>query len=137
MGRDYFVAPQQPNLRLPLLLAHLLISSPLYRSSTQPTHLLTMFSRVATVTRGPMRSVASRGFSVGAAATLRSTQHLSFGAAALVVTGGLVAVASQQQQQQAPASCTPAKFPYTGVPGTANERSFIVSYVAAVRADSC
>lgn len=84
-----------------------------------------MFSRVASAARGPLRRVATRGLSVGAAATASSSNKLSFVAGgAVVLAAGLTAIATQQQDT--PTQCA-ASIPYVGVPGTANERTFIVS----------
>lgn len=92
-----------------------------------------MFSRVAsTVARAsPARAAAAtRRFSSAAAAVTSQTSFQSFRLAvgAAAVAGGVVLV-NNQRQEASPATCAAkaASFPYTGVPGTANERSFIVS----------
>lgn len=94
---------------------------------------LIMFSRVAHLARGPLRRVASRGFSARSAAALPGSRKVSLlaGSAAVVAAGLAVATT---QQQQAPAHCHHEKFPYTGVPGTSFERTFIVSYSDALSA---
>lgn len=93
----------------------------------------TMFSRVAsTVARAvPVRAAAAtHRFSSAAAAVTSQTSFQSFRLAvgAAAVAGGVI-LANNQRQEASPATCAAkaASFPYTGVPGTANERSFIVS----------
>lgn len=92
-----------------------------------------MFSRVAsTVARAaPARAAtATRRFSSAAAAVASrtSSQSLRLAMGAAAVAGGAL-LANNQRQETSPALCAAkaASFPYTGVPGTANERSFIVS----------
>lgn len=46
-----------------------------------------------------------------------------------VAAAGAVALAGDRQQQQETALCAAPAFKYTGEPGTAHERSFIVSDV--------
>lgn len=86
-----------------------------------------MFSRVApaafrraagrAAARGLSTTAASKGFGVSKGLV----------AGSITVAGGIVALSQITQQEQAPALCA-ADFPYTGQPGTAHERSFIVSY---------
>lgn len=89
-----------------------------------------MFARVASVVRVPLRRAATRSFATGAAATLSSSTNFSLVAGATAVAAGLAAVATQRQEQ-APVECA-ASFPYVGVPGTSNERTFIVSQFLTV-----
>lgn len=92
-----------------------------------------MFSRVAsTVTRAaPLRAAAARraaSSGAAAAAASQTSSSLRVAAAAIATVAGGVAFSKHQQQETSAALCAAASsFPYTGVPGTANERSFIVS----------
>lgn len=101
-----------------------------YPSEVQLLSLI-MFSRVANFARGPLRRVASRGFSARAAATLSGSRNVSLMAGSAAVVAAGLAVATTQQQR-VPAHCHHDKFPYTGVPGTSFERTFIVSYVVVL-----
>lgn len=90
-----------------------------------------MFSRVATtVARAPLRAAArSVSSRAGAAAALTQQTSSTFAyAAATVACLGALGIATQRQESS-PALCAKKArpFPYTGAPGTANERSFIVS----------
>lgn len=89
----------------------------------------TMFTRAASVSaRGPFRVVAARHISSRVPATLsKASSTLGYTAASIACLGGL-AVAAQMQDSPSPVMCAKGKrFPYTGVPGTDHERSFIVS----------
>lgn len=88
-----------------------------------------MFSRVAnTVARAPLRAAASRRLSSSAVAAVTSqasSSTIRLGASVVAVAAGLAFAADNKELS--PALCAAASFPYTGAPGTANERSFIVS----------
>lgn len=89
-----------------------------------------MFTRVASVSaRGPARVIAARCLSSRAAATLsKASSTLGYAAASVACLGGLAVAA--QMQESSPVMCAKVKrFPYTGVPGTDHERSFIVSVI--------
>ena len=88
-----------------------------------------MFSRLANAAaRGPVRAFAARRLSSSAAAAVTSQASASafrLGAGALAVGAGLLV--ATKNEESSPAVCAAASFPYTGAPGTVNERSFIVS----------
>lgn len=87
-----------------------------------------MFSRVANAAaRGPVRAIAARRLSSSAVAAMTSQASSSAFrfAGALAVGAGLVV--ATKNEDSSPVLCAAASFPYTGAPGTANERSFIVS----------
>eukprot|EP00904_Undaria_pinnatifida_P014226 jgi/Undpi1/9934/HiC_scaffold_28.g12388.m1 len=85
-----------------------------------------MFSRVANAAaRGPVRAIAARRLSSSAVAAVTSQASSSAFrfAGALAVGAGLVV--ATKNEDSSPVLCAAASFPYTGAPGTANERSFI------------
>lgn len=93
----------------------------------------TMFSRVArsTVARAATASRAAAASARGVSSRAAVSSGFSGGVLAVTAAAGLAAIAGieRQQQQESSALCAAAAGPakYTGEPGTAYERSFIVS----------
>lgn len=92
-----------------------------------------MFSRVAsTVARAPARVAAVRRLSSRAASSVCARQQgpVAFGAAAAAAAGALAVAGLALTSEKQEALCAAPTFKYTGEPGTAHERSFIVSAAA-------